>query len=111
MKKNYFKIIPPEILFMIIDTLFFDSSSRWELLNFALTYKLFYNCSKKQTKSIELSTNKCHFDDFNALLNEKNDILKDITKKIQHAILFEQFKTFHITVKKSVYGLMNCYKK
>src|SRR5260364_305079 len=96
MKKNYFFIIAPEIFFMIIDSLFFDS--RWELLNFALTCRLFYTHIKKQTKNNDLS-------------KKKNYILKDINKKIKHTILFEKFKTFHITVKKSVYGLINCYEK
>ncbi|CAG8857193.1 9129_t:CDS:1, partial [Gigaspora margarita] len=94
MKKNYFLIIAPEILFMIIDSLIFDSG--WELKEFALTCRQFYTFIKKQTKCIELSTNKYHFD-FDALLDEKKGTFKNICKKIQHIILFEEFKTFHIT--------------
>ncbi|CAG8852808.1 38944_t:CDS:1, partial [Gigaspora margarita] len=81
------------------------------LKDFVLTCKLFYACIKGQTKSIKLSTNKYHFDDFNTLLDEKTNILKNIIKKIQHTILFEQFKTFHITVKKNVGGLISYYEK
>jgi hypothetical protein len=97
--KNYFDIIPFEILFIIIDSM--DFGSRWALKNFALTCKLFYFNVKQTTKSIEIISNEdCY--DFD-LFKEK-ELRNNIFKDIQFKILFKYFKTFQATTKKFEHG-------
>ncbi|RIB06605.1 hypothetical protein C2G38_2216623 [Gigaspora rosea] len=98
---NYFNIIPVEIFFMIIDSLYFDSG--WELKSFALVCKDFYNIIKSKTECTTISAIKDL--DFDTLFElREQPYIKEILNHIQYSVLFCQFKTTHITIKKFEYN-------
>ncbi|RIB08139.1 hypothetical protein C2G38_2212378 [Gigaspora rosea] len=106
MMENYFNIIPLEIFFKIIKFLNFESG--WGLKSFALVNKNFYEIIKLNTLSISIVTQKEMFDTKFLYRNKEELIeIKSLFLDIQYIILFEQFKTFHLTIKKFEYENSN----